>query len=93
MELAARGSLAHLLYYADDNATEAALSDGRTKRRLALGVACGMRQLHSARVVHGDLKPQNVLVTAEWVAKVSDFGLATFRARTASLSSSRQICT
>lgn len=92
MEMAALGSLSHLLYYADDDETEAAIFDGRVKRRLALGVATGMRQLHAAHVVHADLKPQNVLVTADWVAKVSDFGMSTFRAQSASLSTSRAMC-
>jgi serine/threonine protein kinase len=32
--------------------------------------------LHSHRVVHRDLKPQNILVASEDCIKVADFGLA-----------------
>ncbi|GLC75582.1 hypothetical protein PLESTF_001659900 [Pleodorina starrii] len=35
---------------------------GLLARRLALDVALGMRHIHSCRIVHGDLKPENVLL-------------------------------
>jgi len=35
---------------------------------------------HKQRIIHQDFKPTNVMVTAEEVAKVSDFGLARVRA-------------
>jgi len=48
-------------------------------RRLALGICGGIAAIHAADVVHGDLKPENVVVTPADVPKVSDFGLATLR--------------
>jgi serine/threonine protein kinase len=43
-------------------------------------LACAVAHLHDAGVVHRDLKPDNVLVTAEWVVKLCDFGLSRFAA-------------
>jgi eukaryotic-like serine/threonine-protein kinase len=39
-------------------------------------IASGMAAAHAAGIVHGDLKPENVMVTAEGIVKVLDFGLA-----------------
>jgi len=46
---------------------------------IALGVARGLEYLHNgcrARIVHFDIKPQNVLLDDNLCLKVSDFGLA-----------------
>ncbi|KAI9018898.1 kinase-like domain-containing protein [Hyaloraphidium curvatum] len=43
-----------------------------------LDVAHGMRHLHSCRVIHGDLKPLNVLIVGNR-AKIADFGTARYR--------------
>ena len=84
MELVERGSLSHLLHYCDDRDVEAKMTDGRVKKRLLYGTADGMLQLHAEKIVHGDLKPQNVLVTNDYTAKVTDFGLSTLRGKTSS---------
>ena len=39
-------------------------------------LAAGMAAAHEAGIVHGDLKPENVMVSDEKVVKILDFGLA-----------------
>jgi serine/threonine protein kinase len=42
---------------------------------IALGIARGLAFLHSVSIVHGDVKPQNVLFDADFEAHLSEFGL------------------
>ena len=47
------------------------------KMSFALGICRGLSFLHPLGIVHGDLKPDNVLVSADdSVAKLSDFGFS-----------------
>lgn len=39
-------------------------------------ILCGLKYIHSADVVHRDLKPGNILVTMQGTLKICDFGLA-----------------
>ncbi|XP_010435808.1 PREDICTED: probable receptor-like protein kinase At5g39030 [Camelina sativa] len=53
--------------------------DVRTLYRIALGIARGLEYLHygcKTRIVHFDIKPQNILIDGNLCPKVSDFGLA-----------------
>lgn len=51
-----------------------------TKLRLASGIAHGVKALHACRIVHSDLKPDNIMVVqgpdGRLMAKLSDFGLS-----------------
>ena len=49
--------------------------DGVELRRLAIGLAEALRDIHRADVVHRDLKPSNVLLAADG-PKVIDFGIS-----------------
>lgn len=46
--------------------------------RIALQVARALQYLHERGYVHRDIKPQNILVTADGVAKLADLGLARY---------------
>jgi len=46
---------------------------------IALGAARGIAYLHHecrSSIIHCDIKPENILLTADFTPKVSDFGLA-----------------
>jgi serine/threonine-protein kinase len=44
--------------------------------QIAKQVCRGLAAVHKSGIVHGDLKPQNVMVMANGVAKLMDFGVA-----------------
>jgi len=39
-------------------------------------ILCGLKYMHSAHVIHRDLKPGNILVNSDCQVKICDFGLA-----------------
>lgn len=45
-------------------------------RNFLYQILCGLKYVHSADVIHRDLKPGNILVLARGVLKICDFGLA-----------------
>ena len=90
MELIKLGSLSYLLYYCEDPIVEARITDGRIKKKIIFGIANGMDQLHTSNIIHGDLKPQNVLITNSYEAKITDFGLAQLRGKTSSTIASKK---
>lgn len=62
--------------------------DWNTRFDIALGTAKGLAYLHEeceVKIVHCDIKPENVLLDDNFAAKVSDFGLAKLMSREESL--------
>jgi len=72
-----RGSLAQLL---DRKRRNLPL---KLKMSIALDIACGMCYLHNWNppLIHRDLKPGNCLLNREWVCKIADMGVSTFKRR------------
>ena len=52
--------------------------------KLAVQITSGVEAIHAVGVIHGDLKPQNILMFqrgTEWIAKIADFGSSLIRAK------------
>jgi serine/threonine protein kinase len=69
-----------VMEYVDGRSLSGMLREGALTPKdaglLARQVALGMAAAHERGVVHGDLKPANILVTRENAAKIVDFGMA-----------------
>ncbi len=69
-----------VMEYVNGRPLDSILSGGRLGpdevKGLGRQVALGMAAAHAGHVVHGDLKPGNIMVSTEGLAKVMDFGLA-----------------
>lgn len=68
-----------VMEYVDGQPLSCMIAEGLDQNsvpRLAGQIAAGLAAAHASGVVHGDLKPANVIVSKEGTAKVLDFGLA-----------------
>lgn len=52
--------------------------DHREAAAIAAQTAAGLAAAHRRRVIHRDIKPGNVMVTADRTVKITDFGIARF---------------
>src|SRR5690349_2449171 len=57
---------------------------------IALGATKGLSFLHEERILHRDIKSLNILLTAHFEAKLTDFGLSKLKAETKSISSANK---
>ncbi|CAM8952775.1 unnamed protein product [Rhodiola kirilowii] len=74
-EFMANGSLERWIF----KRKEGFMLDWDTRFNIALGTAKGLAYLHEdcdVKIIHCDIKPENVLLDENFHAKVSDFGLA-----------------
>lgn len=77
-ELMENGSLQDCLFH--KKCVE--LKDWKTRFSIAVDVAKGLEYLHhfcDPPVIHGDIKPSNILLDCDFNAKIGDFGLATVK--------------
>lgn len=84
-EYMGKGSLDKWLFKKNEGSH---LLDWDTRFNIALGTAKGLAYLHEecdVKIVHCDIKPENVLLDDNYIAKVSDFGLAKLMNREQSL--------
>ncbi|CAH2065367.1 unnamed protein product [Thlaspi arvense] len=59
----------------DDSGPPGALGEN-TARKYFRDVVAGLMYLHSHNVIHGDIKPDNLLVTSTGTVKIGDFGVS-----------------
>ncbi|KAM4131560.1 hypothetical protein ACJW30_01G184200 [Castanea mollissima] len=77
-EFMPNGSLDKFIYHRESSATNCRL-EWKTLYQIAVDIARGLEYLHrgcSTRILHFDIKPQNILLDKDFVPKISDFGLA-----------------
>lgn len=79
LEHASGGSLAQ---YLSNVSTPVSQRDWHQRERIILDVCTGLETLHRCRILHGDIKPENILLVPinafssaqDYVAKLADFG-------------------
>ncbi|KAF9972425.1 hypothetical protein BGZ73_004446, partial [Actinomortierella ambigua] len=76
--------------YAEGGSLKRAIDGGRItdwtdKKRIAQEIVRGLAYIHHEGVIHRDLKSMNILFTRHMEVKLCDFGLATLKVRSASL--------
>ncbi|CAH8281921.1 unnamed protein product [Eruca vesicaria subsp. sativa] len=73
LEYAPHGSLATMLFGSEE------CLEWKIRYKVALGIADGLSYLHNVcprRIIHRDIKASNILLSRDYNAQISDFGLA-----------------
>ncbi|KAF8085806.1 hypothetical protein N665_0646s0009 [Sinapis alba] len=73
LEYSPHGSLATMLFGTEE------CMEWKIRYKVALGIADGLSYLHNdcpRRIIHRDIKASNILLSRDYEAQVSDFGLA-----------------
>lgn len=65
-----RGSLANVIVDPNEKISL------RRKLSMACHVVSGMQKLHAHSMVHRDIRPDNILVSSNYTAKIGDMGIA-----------------
>jgi len=80
IDIAANGELFIAMAYYDGETLRKKLARGAlgidNALKYAIDIARGLASAHNHQVVHRDVKPENIVITLEDVAKILDFGLA-----------------
>ncbi|XP_058740015.1 LEAF RUST 10 DISEASE-RESISTANCE LOCUS RECEPTOR-LIKE PROTEIN KINASE-like 2.5 [Vicia villosa] len=77
-EFMSKGSLDNFILKSGSSDSVCSL-DWNTLSKIAMGIARGLEYLHQgciSRILHLDIKPQNILLDEDFCPKISDFGLA-----------------
>ncbi|MQL94768.1 hypothetical protein Taro_027416, partial [Colocasia esculenta] len=83
-EYMSNGSLDQWIFPSRWNPGSSRLLDWRTRFRVAADIAQGIAYFHEQcrdRIIHCDIKPENILLDENFCPKVSDFGLAKLMGR------------
>ncbi|GLJ44806.1 hypothetical protein SUGI_0942390 [Cryptomeria japonica] len=67
------------LLFTSNSKSKTKVLDWKTRFQIALGTARALVYLHEEcrdRIIHGDIKPENILLDANYSPKVADFGMA-----------------
>ena len=62
------------------------------RMRIAREAASGLAFLHERRYVHRDVKPENILLTGDYHAKIADFGITSGHENSGSKGTSNRAC-
>lgn len=86
-EYSSNGSIFDLLHHSSQSQAAKRLPHNKNKVVLDDGLifkimkemALALQYLHTKKILHCDLKSQNILLTEDWTVKICDFGLARYK--------------